>query len=253
MKQLSPDDVSIIVNEYTKYIENGFVLDGLISGIAAYLTFISLHSNSIFVDQLPFHFNIPSNTNICDNLNRNMFRHLSLPIMSLAKISTGVLKQLTLFIQSFINIWEPLFIQGQDISPSMDARLSIEIISGFSDHVASTLYQTQLLNESLFNTLNQIELRLQNHIDESLNKIKREVNNIVIEARDSVRQTNQTLLSKLDFVDDNVREKVNQITTEELNRKISSLIDAQLNERIINIVKENNNVPWLRERWISKK
>ena len=78
MKKLPSDESEIIIREYTKYIENGLVIDGLVAGIASYIAFLTLIENGLFNNELPFHINIPCSLN--NAMTRNMFSFLSLSL-----------------------------------------------------------------------------------------------------------------------------------------------------------------------------
>ncbi len=172
MKSISDDDLSLIIKEYSKYIQDGVVIDGFIAGLGTYVAFLLLNENNLFSNHLPFQFSIPANVRNGHILNRNMFQYLSLPLSSMLKISRKLLLQISVFLHNFINIWEPLFISGPNISPSTQGQLAVNIISGFSQTVFSSLAQIQT-----------IESRLQNHLDDALAKMRREFNNLMIETR----------------------------------------------------------------------
>ena len=137
INQLQEDEVSVIVKEYSKYIKEGIVFDALIAGIGSYVALLSLMENGAFVGQLPFEFGVPWRVDSGNAVNGNMFRYMSLPLASLRKISQGILLQLTLFVESFINIWGPLFHPGPIIGTNTESKACIEIISGFSQHILS--------------------------------------------------------------------------------------------------------------------
>jgi hypothetical protein len=186
MRSLPSDDVSVIIKEYTKYINGGLIIDGFVAGIASYLAFLLLNENSVFVNQMPFQFCAPFNIDSCNSVNRNMFQYISFPLTSLCKISHNILLQLVLFIQSFINIWDPLFIDGPVIGPTSETRMCMDIISGFSHYVSSSLAHTQSQNDIISQQLSSLESRLQSHVDITISKMKRELHNLIVDTRASV-------------------------------------------------------------------
>lgn len=135
MNQLEEDEVSVIIKEYSKYIKDGIVFDALVAGIGSYIALLALMENGAFVGQLPFEFGVPWSVASGNTVNGNMFRYMSLPLTSLRKISKDVLLQLVFFVESFINIWSPLFHSGPDIGTNNETRACIEIIGGFSQHI----------------------------------------------------------------------------------------------------------------------
>lgn len=228
MKGLSPDEICIISKEYTKYMHDGSVLDGFIAGIGAYIAFLLLNENGIFMNQMPFQFTLPYTVRSGVIFNRNVFQHLSLPLMSLSKISQDILFQLVVFIQSFINMWEPLFVNGPNIGTLNEARMAMEIISGLSHYVAGSLAETRTLNESLSKQIKSIESHLQLYVEESLVKIRREVNNLIAETRNSTKELNKNVATQLAFIDDSVKEKVAKTTEHELDEKIKQMIQMEI-------------------------
>lgn len=240
MKALSPDEICVISKEYTKYIQDGSVLDGLIAGIGAYMAFLILNENGIFMNQMPFQFTMPYTVRSGVIFNRNIFQHLSLPLLSLSKISQDILFQLVVFIQSFINMWEPLFVNGPNIGTLDEARMAMELISGLSQYVAGSLAETRTLNESLSKQIKSIESRLQLHVEDSLVKIRREVNNLVAETRNSTKELNKSVTAQLTFIDDSVKEKVAKTTEHELDEKVKQMIQMEIessHERIGELVR----------------
>ena len=241
MKALPSDEVSVIVKEYTKYIQDGVVLDGFIAGIAAYIAFNVLNENSVFTNQMPFQFGLPWNIYSGNIVNRNMFQHLSLPLLSLSKIAKNVLLQLVLFIQSFINIWEPIFHDGPTIGSTNEARLCVEIISGLSQHVTSSLVQTQSLNESVSRELQSVETRIQASVDTAIAKMSREVNNLLIDTRGIIKEIATSSMDQLTFIDDSIRSNVSKIVMTELDSQIKNKIQIEVesaSERIGEIVRD---------------
>jgi hypothetical protein len=242
IRSIPREEASIIMKEYTKYIEDGTILDGLIAGVGAYMAFLLLNENGIFTNQMPFQFGAPYMVQSGNVVNRNMFQHLSLPFMSLSKVSQNMLLQLVLFIQSFINMWEPLFLDGPNIGVTNESRLCMEIISGFSQYVASSLAKTTLQQEAISKNLESIESRLYSHIDDALNIMRREVNNLIIDARNSIREITTNVNSQLNFVDDSIKDRITKAIESELDTQIKTKIQSEIegsNERIRDIIRIN--------------
>lgn len=184
------EDQLVIRNEYKKYIADGTILDGLVAGISSYIVFILLNESNAFINQMPFQFACPWNLNSGHTINRNMFQYLSLPLTSLSKInipSNNILCQLVIFVQSFINMWTPLFIQGPSIGLAIETRMCTEIMSGLAQYNISILEQTQAQNDLLLKNMKSIESRLQTHIDRSISTIKREIHNLVLDAKATIK------------------------------------------------------------------
>jgi hypothetical protein len=188
MQTLPSDDIATIIKEYTNYIENGMIIDGFLSGIAAYLGFLLLIENNIFSTQMPFQFSIPVTIQSGNALNRNMLQYLSLPLIALSKTTHGILLQLVTFIQSFINMWEPAFTPGPTISSINETRMCMEIMSGFTQNALQLMHETQVQNCKLQSSIHVIEDRLQENIKASISRLHREVNNLTIEARESIKE-----------------------------------------------------------------
>lgn len=239
MRSIPKDDVSVIAKEYSKYIEDGLIIDGLVAGIGAYITFLLLNENGAFVNQMPFQFGSPCTVQSGNVVNHNMFSYLSLPLMALSKTATGILLQLVLFIQSFINIWDPLFSPGPTIGPSNEARMCIEVISGYSTHVTASMAKAQSDYSDTIAKTKDIEERLQEHVDESLKKMRREINNLVIEAKASIRELSLSALSQMGIVDNSIKQKVAAVIETELGSQIKRRIDDEItasHEKIREIV-----------------
>ncbi len=172
---LPDDDLNIIKHEYSKYINDGILLDGFLAGISSYLAFILLYENGIFVNQLPFQFSIPSIVRSGNTVNHNMFQFLSLPFTALSKSTTGVLLQLILFIQSFINIWETCFTNGPIIGSSNETRMCLEIIGGLSNYTINSISQNH--REVSESSLEALETHFTTVLEETANKLRRECHN----------------------------------------------------------------------------
>lgn len=175
MKSLCRDDVNIIVKEYSKYIQDGVVLDGFMAGLCSYLTFLFLNENGTFVKTLPFQFSCPTSVMSGNIVNHNMFQYMSLPLISLTKTSTGIILQITTFVQSFINMWDPLFTTGPIIGTVNETKMCIEIVTALSSHVCSLMAETKSQQEIIINRLSDIELRLQHKVNTSLSTLTKNI------------------------------------------------------------------------------
>ena len=249
MRALPTDDVTVIVHEYTKYIQDGVILDGFIAGIAAYMTLLLLNENAVFTHQMPFQFSTPLTVRSGAIVNRNMFRYLSLPLTSLSRTAEGILLQLVLFVQGFINMWEPLFCDGPVIGFNNEGRMAIEVISGFSQHVASELAQTRALNDAMTQKLGLIENRLQSYVDDSLSKMRREVNNLLLDTKKSIHDLTVLATSQLSNVDIQINQRVGAIVKTDLETQIKSMIQMEIeacHDRI------NELVGWYAEEHVRK-
>jgi len=177
MRELSSEEVTVVVNEYTKYITDGYVLDGFIGGIGAYMAFLVLNDNGVFANQMPFQFRVVNNIESGLSVTSNMFQYLSIALTSLCLVSEGILSQLVKFVQTFINLWEPLFVNGPNLTITDQSRLAMEVIAGLSQSVAKSLAQNREINKELVEKLQSIEMKLQDRIDNSMRKILKQVDN----------------------------------------------------------------------------
>lgn len=231
MRTLPNDDISIIMKEYSKYIEDGILLDGFIAGIASYFAFFLLNENSVFMNQMLFQITMPYLLSNCNILTKNMFRYVSLPLLALSKISHGVLLQLIIFIQSFINIWEPAFIQGCDIDIINETKICMEIISGLVNDATIKLSSIQSQQDFLMKSVNNIESRLRETIDDSVFKMKREINNLIVETRQSVKELSDHVVNQSHIIDSKIKEATSTID-HTLQYKIGSLLESELDDQI---------------------
>lgn len=227
MHALSSDEIAIIVKEYTKYVDsNGVLIDVFIAGIGAYLGFLLLNENGAFTNQMPFQFGVLHPVRSGMTLTRNMFEYLSLPLTALIRSGQGILLQLVLFIQSFINLWEPLFLDGPILNTNHTARMALEVISGLAQHVTTTLVRTQELNAAISRQLSSVETRLQSYVDDALVKLRREFNNLVAESRGAIKELNSA--SEVHRLNESIKEKVAQITDSHLINQIHPLIKIEV-------------------------
>jgi hypothetical protein len=147
VNSLPSEDSIILQREYLNYLEPelfnnnicDIICDGYFASLGAYIGFMVLHENGIFMNQLPFQFSIPTTIRSGNAINRNMFQFLSLALIGFSKSTTGVLLQLILFIQSGLNIWDTAFTDGPIISPWTETRMCMEVISGLSLHTINTI------------------------------------------------------------------------------------------------------------------
>jgi len=231
LNSLPKEEISIIMKEYTKYIEDGILLDGFIAGVASYLSFLLLNENSIFMNQMSFQITVPYNIHDSNCITGNMFKYLSLPLSGLSRISSGVLFQLVLFLQSFINIWEPAFSPGPTIDNKNEAKICMEVISGLANDATIKLSQIQSYHNIMISSLNDIESRLRLTINESLNKMKLEINNLLVETRSSIKDLTDHFTNQLNLVDGKIEEAVSTIDGV-VKHKIVKIVESELDSQI---------------------
>jgi hypothetical protein len=174
MNNLEEDEICVIIKEYSKYINDGVLFDALVAGIGSYLALLVLIENGAFVGQFPFEFSVPCSVCSGNTINGNMFKYMSLPLISLRKLSQGVLLQLVIFVESFINIWSPLFLEGPSISTMNESKVCLEIISGFSQHILSQKTENSYMSENY----EQFFRKCENLLQESSNKIMQLTNKV---------------------------------------------------------------------------
>ena len=146
INSLSNSQLNLIQKEYLRYIEDGILSDGFISGLACYLVLCFLINNDLIPD---YHLSIPHD----DIVNTNMFTYITIALHSLSMSDTYI-SHLASYVQSFINIWEPLFISGPTIKPQYYATLSIDVISAITRQVHSQLHTLQQQQYALYTALN---------------------------------------------------------------------------------------------------
>lgn len=230
------DHIAIIEKEYTKYISDGSLLDGFIAGIGAYLAFLLLNENGVFSNQMPFQFGVVYPVSSGITITGNMFEYLSLAFTALSQSSQGILLQMILFIQTFVNLWGSVFQLGPDINASHTARITMDVIGGFAQNVTKEL----ALARETTAELNKVEAELKSHMNDELVKIRREINNIVAEARNAIKDLNMN--SEAHRLDESIRRKVIQLTDGYLSEQIKNMIQLELeacHERIGEIVKSH--------------
>ena len=223
MRAIPKDDAIVILKEYAKYIDDGVIIDGFIGGLGAYIAFLVLNQNGAFANQMPFQFGVPTSVESGNAVNRNMFSYLSLPLMALSRCATGILLQLVLFIQSFINIWDPLFSLGPTIGSSNEARLCVEIISGYSNYISSTMTKAQADYDNMITQVKIIKTKLHDDVDTAIRKMRREINNLLIETKSTIKELSQDVNSQIankvsSAITDQVRDIIrNEITISTAN------------------------------------
>lgn len=199
---LPPDELIIM----QKFYKDGDLRNALINGIGVYLGFLYLNENGLFANQLPFQFNVPLPTDgKC--LNRYLFQYLSLPLYALSKTTTGALLELIVYIQNFINLFEPLFFWREEISNKELTRLSMEIIIGLTH-----------------NSINQVD-KIKTNFQDEIIKMRREMNNVINETR-----FNNNL-------------KINEIA--ELSGKLSQQ-NIQIESLKLKLLEQNNQIECLK-------
>lgn len=106
-----------------------------IFGLATYIAFIILIENNI----VPVPICLPYSLYSGKNINRNMFRLFSLPLMVLRKLTTGIMCQLVQLVQMFSNFWDVVFIDGPTIPLDIQSKIYFDMID---------IYTTFLYNET---------------------------------------------------------------------------------------------------------
>lgn len=134
LNHLSSEEFDIIVRQYSLYIEDGIIVDGIICGIGAYLCLLWLNEHH-FTALCPFSFLAPTDIHSGNSINKQMFRTLVVPLTALVRTNNRIMTQLANFVTTFINIWEPLFIEGPIIPESNDIRVAIDIIGQLTGYI----------------------------------------------------------------------------------------------------------------------
>lgn len=190
---LSPDDIAIINQEYGAWIQDGTFLDAVVAGLGAYLGFIFMNENGIFANQMPFQFTLPCAVHTGNAVNSNMFEYASLPLTALAKAATGPLREFAVFVESFINIWTPLFSPGPTISNAIQSRLTLEIISGYASHVNSKFAEIQRQHAELLEYQDCIHKRC----DDAVARTQRDLANLVMSTQESLHEMQAQALREI--------------------------------------------------------
>jgi hypothetical protein len=173
--ELSDEDRNTILLEYSKYMTEGIILDGLIAGIAAYYALLTLFENH--PELFPIQFNLPENTESGLILSCNMLQYIRLALLALVKIVCDpILLKLIVLVLSFINIWEPVFFQA-DIDPDYGMELTVEIITGLTEYTCTKLERAQtrhleITKSEQHNYRTELN-RLQNQINDLNSKIQK--------------------------------------------------------------------------------
>lgn len=216
---LPKDDVAAILKEYSKFIVDGTVLDGLVAGIASYLAFVFLIENSTFASQMPFQFTTPNNVRSGNSVNYNMLQYMSLPLSALSRTASGILLQLATFVQSFINIWAPMFTQGPVIGGNNELRLALDIISGYSDHVTKILAETKAANDALQAAADKTVRDMETKLTQMMAKIQRDTNNLLATTRETTESLRDEIAKTQGrMLDDAIIRQINAAVVTELGR-----------------------------------
>jgi hypothetical protein len=182
IRSLPADDTMIIVREYQKCIEDGTILDGFVAGVAAYIALLVLSENGAFTKQLPLQFGLPCTVRSGPILTKNMFRYMALPLVALAKTCQGCILGLVTFVQGFINMWDTAFNEGPLIDPHATAMMQLEVTNGISQYTIRTLGSEVHHRQSIEALRKEMKLEL--------SQIRRELQNLLAEARASIAQLN---------------------------------------------------------------
>lgn len=151
LKNLSDEEKNMIINEYSNYLSNITLIQAFLVSLASYISFIFLHENNLL--NLPFSYNLGDTSDMC---NQNMFEFLSLPLMAINKGTKGVLQKFSSFVQVFINLWSPLFVQGSAIDSYRTTRLAIEIVTGLSIYIHDKLSSIEVNQEILMDNAKSV-------------------------------------------------------------------------------------------------
>ena len=181
---LSSDDIAIIKQEYSVWIRDGTFLDAVLEGLGAYLGFIFMNENGVFANQMPFQFTLPCAVQSGNTVNSNMFEYVSLPLTAVSRASSGPLREFAVFVQTFINIWTPLFLPGPIVTSAIESRLALEIISGYANHVNSEFAEIQRQHAELLEHQDNIHKRC----DDAVARMQRELANLVIATQESLNE-----------------------------------------------------------------
>lgn len=138
LNNLPIEEFQIIVNQYSLYIENGIIIDGVIAGIAAYLVLLFINEQHIS-SLMPFTFLAPTDIHGGNSINRNMFRVLTVPLAALHRHTNKITVQLASFVSSFINIWDGLFVDGPMMPEINDIRMAVDIIGQLTQNISLSL------------------------------------------------------------------------------------------------------------------
>jgi len=216
---LPKDDIAAILKEYSKFIVDGTVLDGLTAGIASYLAFMLLVEHSTFANQMPFQFTTPNSARSGNSVNYNMLQYAGLPLSALSRTADGILLQLVTFVQSFINIWSPMFTQGPVIGGNNELRLALDIISGYSDHVTKILTETKAANEGLQAAADKTVRDMETKLTQMMAKIQRDTNNLLATTRETTESLREEITKTQGrMLDDEIIRHINAAVVTELGR-----------------------------------
>lgn len=182
LKSLSSEEVAIIKHEYMKYVDSQEPHDLLhifTAGLCSYLALIMLIHHPLFTNQLPFYFVFPCTIDSEHVCTINTFRYLSIPLTMMLKFCKGPLLEMVLFVQSFINLWEPLFIKGPEIGIANEARMYVDIISSLAQYVSASMIQANLLIQGYLNKIKDLESIIEKQVEKVVNKnYKTKINKI---------------------------------------------------------------------------
>ena len=185
MNKLPNSDVNLLLKEYSKYINDGVILDGFVGGLVSVITFISLYDEGVFAGITPLQFNTPH-----DVLSRNGLSYLSLAIEALIQTTNGKFRNLFIFMLNFINMWETIFIDGREIPVLMQGKLILEASSCINREITKKMVELRKECDRIKVEMLEMERRCQGNIDNAFNKVSRNVSNLIVDA-------NQLIESKL--------------------------------------------------------
>ena len=225
LNQLPTEEFNIIVQQYSLYIEDGIIIDGIIAGIASYMMFLWLNDNHI-TELCPFIFSTPADLHSGNSVNKHMFRTLTVPLAALARTTNNIMVQLSTFITTFINIWEPLFIEGPIIPEINDVRMALDIITQLTRQIAVDAQVRAYLNEHIQEISNRI-------IETAVNEITNKITAHVVHAEQHITDLIKTNIDSL--VSNNIA-KYSSVLSQSIDNEsfssssINSVIDSKYSQ-----------------------
>lgn len=175
-------DEGVLTKEYKQY--NTDMESGFLAGLGTYCTFLYLLNNGLIDSEIPFPMTFPYRSNHLDSLNNNAFSVLSSPLMAFTKLASGPALHMGIFIQTFINSWGFMFVEGNPqvnenkILPELlNSMLDILLITREECNKLKTEVEDmkKMMNE-MWSSTKDIETRYMNIMD-SITDIQHSVDN----------------------------------------------------------------------------
>jgi hypothetical protein len=165
---INNDDLISITNEYAKYHSDN-LFKSFIAGCLAYSAFHLMLQDGKFSQYLPFRVTIPCYDNI---FSKSIFSLTSLLLSVYSQISNGIVSTLSTFIQSFMNIWEPLFKTGTDVPMIVQTKLNSEILTGVASHISGMI---DIQQQTVSNSLKTFELYIDSKVNNYLSQMTKTI------------------------------------------------------------------------------